>query len=48
MVVAKGGRGPAPEASQSVCVGARGNPGWGTFFTGLIDDIRIYNRAVKP
>jgi hypothetical protein len=21
---------------------------WGTFFTGLIDDVRIYNRAVKP
>jgi hypothetical protein len=29
-------------------IGAAENLAPGTFFTGLIDDVRIYNRAVKP
>jgi len=32
----------------SLCVGAGITLDAATFFSGLIDDIRIYNRAVRP
>lgn len=37
-----------PGSETGLCIGAGGKPGAGAFWSGLIDDIRIYNRAVKP
>jgi hypothetical protein len=37
-----------PDVSEGFYIGCGANLGPGTFFTGLIDDIRIYNRAVRP
>ena len=40
---------PALEASQmGLYIGVGNNYAPGTFFSGLIDDVRIYNRAVHP
>ncbi len=36
------------ESYAGLIVGAGKNLSIGTFFSGLIDDVRIYNRAVKP
>jgi hypothetical protein len=36
----------APVGGLNLGCGASLEPG--TFFSGLLDDIRIYNRAVKP
>ena len=35
-------------ASGSLCLGTGSTLAPGTFFSGLVDDVRIYNRAVKP
>ena len=35
-------------ADGSLHIGAGSGLDAGTFFSGLIDDVRIYNRAVKP
>jgi len=35
-------------SDQGLYIGAGSNLEQGTFFSGLIDDVRIYNRAVKP
>ncbi len=35
-------------SAGGVVIGCRKTMAPGTFFTGLIDDVRIYNRAVKP
>ena len=37
-----------PSSNGSLCIGSGKNLDIGTFFSGLIDDIRIYNRAVNP
>ena len=37
-----------PGSAGTVVIGCRKTMAPGTFFTGLIDDVRIYNRAVKP
>ncbi len=37
-----------PDVSEGLNVGCGANPEPGTFFSGLIDDVRIYNRAVRP
>jgi hypothetical protein len=37
---------PNPQGDLQIGVGPGGEPG--TYFSGLIDDVRIYNRAVKP
>jgi poly(3-hydroxybutyrate) depolymerase len=37
-----------PDVSESFRIGAGANLESGTFFSGLIDDVRIYNRAVRP
>jgi len=31
-----------------LCIGASNNLEPGSFFSGLIDDVRIYNRAITP
>ena len=38
---------PAP-STGGMYIGAASTPTPGTFWSGLIDDVRIYNRAVKP
>jgi hypothetical protein len=35
-------------AVEPIYIGAGATLEPGTFFSGLIDDVRIYNRAVKP
>ncbi|MHC4700574.1 MAG: LamG domain-containing protein [Planctomycetota bacterium] len=37
-----------PNSSNGLCIGTDENMQPGTFFSGLIDDVRIYNRAVSP
>jgi hypothetical protein len=37
-----------PGSSGNLVLGAAKNMAAGSFFSGLIDDVRIYNRAVKP
>jgi 7,8-dihydropterin-6-yl-methyl-4-(beta-D-ribofuranosyl)aminobenzene 5'-phosphate synthase len=37
-----------PDTSEGFHIGAGANLEPGSFFSGLIDDVRIYNRAVKP
>ena len=37
-----------PGSTGAVVIGCRKTMAPGTFFTGLIDDVRIYNRAVRP
>jgi hypothetical protein len=39
---------PMPNVSEGFYIGCGANLGPGTFFSGLIDDVRIYNRAVRP
>jgi hypothetical protein len=34
--------------THGLCIGATKNVAPGTFRSGLIDDVRFYNRAVKP
>jgi hypothetical protein len=36
------------QPAKGLYLGAGRNLGAGTFWSGLIDDIRIYNRAVSP
>ena len=40
--------GLAPADGRTQTIGAGKNLSAGTLFTGLIDDIRIYSRAVQP
>jgi len=35
-------------SSGKMLIGCGKNMAAGTFWSGLIDDVRIYNRAVKP
>ena len=37
-----------PSSSGGLYLGAGTNPASGSFWKGLIDDVRIYDRAVKP
>ncbi len=37
-----------PGSQGSLTIGAATNHDSGTFWTGLIDDVRIYDRVVKP
>jgi hypothetical protein len=37
-----------PHISVGFHIGCGANKEPGSFFSGLIDDVRIYNRAVKP
>jgi len=39
---------PLESATGGLYIGAGKNLDAGTFFSGLIDDVRIYNRAVMP
>ena len=39
---------PLKPATGGLCIGASKTLGIGTFFSGLIDDIRIYNKALSP
>jgi hypothetical protein len=36
------------DISEGVHIGAGADLESGTFFSGLIDEVRIYNRAVRP
>jgi hypothetical protein len=36
------------DSGNSLYIGVGKNYAGGTFFSGLIDDVRIYNRAVHP
>jgi 7,8-dihydropterin-6-yl-methyl-4-(beta-D-ribofuranosyl)aminobenzene 5'-phosphate synthase len=46
--VAEDEPGPPPKTSAGLHIGAGPNLRPYTFFSGLIDDVRIYNRAVRP
>ena len=35
-------------SSDGLCIGTDENMQPGTYFSGLIDDVRIYSRAVRP
>jgi hypothetical protein len=48
VLVAEDEPGPLPFVSAGLHIGAGANLEAGTFFSGLIDDVRIYNRAVRP
>jgi hypothetical protein len=37
-----------PSSSGGLCLGAGANRASGSFWKGLIDNVRLYNRAVKP
>ena len=37
-----------PSSAGRVIIGCRKTMAPGTYWTGLIDDVRIYNRAVNP
>jgi hypothetical protein len=39
---------PLKSATGGINIGAGKNLDAGTFFSGLIDDVRIYNRVVSP
>jgi hypothetical protein len=47
-LVAEDSQNSLPGSSGKLVLGAAKNMAPGTFWTGLIDDVRIYNRAVKP
>jgi len=46
--VAKDTQSGLAPSDRGLNIGAGKNPSAGSFFSGLIDDIRIYNRAVRP
>jgi len=48
VIVAEDEPGPLPIASGALCIGAGSTLDPATFWQGLIDDVRIYNRAVEP
>ncbi|HNS19885.1 MAG TPA: two-component regulator propeller domain-containing protein [Sedimentisphaerales bacterium] len=48
VIVAEDKPGPPPIASGALCIGAGSTLDPATFWSGLIDDVRIYNRTVKP
>ena len=46
--VARDTPGGLNSSTGTLTIGAASTPAPGTFWSGLIDDVRIYNRAVKP
>ena len=46
--VAEGADVESAECSGGLYIGCDKDMAPGTFFTGLIDDVRIYNRGVEP
>lgn len=48
VAVAEDELGLAPDISEGFCIGAGANLEAGSFFAGRIDDVRIYNRVVRP
>ena len=48
VLVAQKAEGELAGSADKVVIGCGGNVAPGTLWTGLIDDVRIYNRAVKP
>jgi len=48
VMVAEDEPGNLPDGSEGLNLGCGANLEPGSFFSGLIDDVRIYNRAVKP
>ncbi len=46
--VARDAPGNLAPSTGGLQIGTGGTPGAGTFWSGLIDDVRIYNKAVKP
>jgi hypothetical protein len=37
-----------PDVTEGLNLGCGANLDSGSFFSGLIDDVRLYNRAVRP
>jgi hypothetical protein len=48
MLVAADEQASLTESYAGLYIGCGADQSPGSFFTGLIDDVRIYNRAVKP
>jgi hypothetical protein len=48
VVAAEDTQSALPSSGNGLYIGADKNMNPGTFWSGLIDDVRIYNRAVKP
>ena len=48
VLVAEDEPGSMPDASEGLNIGCGANLEPGSFFSSLIDDVRIYNRAVRP
>jgi hypothetical protein len=48
VLVAEDTRDSLPSSTGKLVFGAGKNMAPGTFWTGLIDEVRIYNRAVRP
>ena len=42
------GQNNLPIQQEGLYIGVGGNCGAGTFWSGMIDDVRIYNRVVEP
>lgn len=47
-MVAEDAPGLLPDISEGLYIGAAANLEAGGFFCGLIDDVRLYDRAVVP
>jgi hypothetical protein len=46
--VAKEIQAPLATSTDGLYIGAGNKPAAGTYWSGLIDDVRIYDRAVNP
>jgi hypothetical protein len=47
-VAAEDPEGPLAGSMAGLYIGAASKPAAGSFWAGLIDDVRIYNRLVQP